>query len=181
MRSTSLKTKIDKIFNLLQNYRNSIDSLLKRLPAFGDVFKTSPQTYFIAAEIIEEIFNIDEQLFTKFENIIDLCFDEIKQNENSANKGTSLLLADAIEEFKNCNALSESIKERAYINVNQISTPDFTCREDTFTEEQKSQIRFAEKTMETYSKKVKNNEKSYDLCIAKAAKLFGIIDGLFNQ
>lgn len=177
---TLVKNLINKVFSLTKNYRDKFEMLSKKLPTFGSPDKTDPNKYFLIAEILEELFRIDEQFYEKFENIIDICMEEIsiRENRRTVDKEASDLLSEAIHEFKTCKAKSEQVRERAYIILCQISTPDFTHRIYNFTQQQKQEINFSQKTLEAYSKKNKYLNKFYDRCIAKASKLFGIFEGL---
>lgn len=173
-----MEDKVNKIFNLIDNYKKSLKAVSNKLPAMNDAFETKPEEYFIVAEIVEEIINMDVQLFEKFENIIDLCTEEIKINKNYTTKKSSNMLADAIQKLKNQHAISNQIKEKAIIHLSQIETPDFTMRKDNFTPEQRKQVQFSEETLKNYHKKLNNPKKLYDKTLAKASKLYGITQGL---
>jgi hypothetical protein len=173
-----MEEKVNKIFNLIENYNKSLKTVSDKLPAMNDAFDTKPEEYFIIAEIVEEIINIDVQLYEKFENIIDLCMEEIKVDKNYVVKKSAKMLGDAIQKFKECRAKSNHIREKAIIHLSQIETPDFTMRKDKFTPEQKKEINFAEETLKNYHKKLNTPKKLYDRCLAKASKLYGIAEGL---
>ncbi len=176
-----MKNLISKLFSLTTNYKEKFEMVSKKLPTFGSPDKTDPNKYFLTAEILEELYKIDGQLYEKFENIIDACMEELNLREHhqrAVNKEASDTLSEAVQDFKSCKAKSEQVRERAYIILCQISSPEFTHRIYNFTEQQKKEIRFSQKTLESYSKKKKHINKFYDRCIAKASKLFGIFEGL---
>lgn len=172
-----MKDVLEKILSLTENYIKKAGLVAKKLPTFQDPQHSDPNKFFIVAEIVEEFSNMDKQLYEKFEYIVDICTAEITGIKNHINKTLAKILADGIHNLKRCKKASDRLKEQGIINLEQIMLPEFRIRKDSFDKQQLIEIDFCEETLQNYNRKIKELNKYYDQCLAKASKLYGMLNG----
>lgn len=171
-----MKEILSKINSLIDNYKKTFELIKKRIPITTSPEESSPHKYFITAEGLEEIIKIEIQLYKKFSNIIEIATENLKTSKNYLEKGNQKILSDGIHEFKYCYEISHILREKAISNLIQIKSADFKIRLNGFSEREQQEIVFSEKTLDTYNKKEKSLIKEYDISIAQASRLFGMMN-----
>lgn len=173
-----MKELLSKILSLTENYKKSFDIVSKQMPPLSDPNESLPHSYFIISEILEEIIKIEIQLFEKFLNIVEVGIENLKTSKQHLQKSDYKLLSDGIHQFKYCRGISETLRGRAVFNLSQLKSSEFKTRNSLFNEEEKKEILFSEETFDSYRKKEKGLVKSYDICIAKVSRLFGLMSDI---